>query len=174
MKSTLLLLIVAWVPIGHNAWAQHEHETSEAPLHAEQPAHAHIRHHVAVTPSLTSSLSAEEATGAIAGIGLDYEEHLGEVWGVGVYAEMLFAQPQTYLLTGLPLFIHPFSHFHLLLAPELKWAHEAEAWSRIPAFRAGAAYDIHFDHLSVSPTLNADFIEGQTELNYGLSIGWGF
>ena len=42
-------------------------------------------------------------------------------------------------------------------------------------FRVAASYDIEFGRFSVSPIVYVDFVgETETNVTYGLSLGWGF
>ncbi len=172
--NRLVFLLAACLLVAAPLTAQHmvAHDHESSPHEGEA---AHFWHHLALTPSLTTVLPrAGEEAQTLPTLGLDFEEHIGKVLGAGLYVEALFGQSEQEVMLGLPLFVHPFGHFHFLLAPELKWAEAAEAWERTAGLRLGTAYDFHFAHLSLSPALNADFLHGETELNYGLSIGWGF
>ena len=170
----LVVLLAAGLLLAAPLAAQHAAERAPESAPHEEGA-AHFRHHLALTPSLTTLLrvGGEEAA-TLPTLAIDFEEHIGEVLGAGLYVEALFGKNENAVMAGLPFFVHPFGHFHFLVAPEMKWAEADEAWERTAGLRVGTAYDLHFAHLSVSPTLNADFLHGQTELNYGLSVGWGF
>ena len=42
-------------------------------------------------------------------------------------------------------------------------------------FRVAASFDIEFGRFSVSPIVYVDFVgETETNVTYGLSLGWGF
>ncbi len=172
LTNRLLLCTLAWllglVPLS----AQHAAE--EPLLELPHAARHAFRHHLALTPSFTTLLVAEGEAQTLPTLGLDYEAHIGRSMGAGLYVEALFGESAMEWMAGLPLFVHPSGHFHFLLAPELKWTEEAEAWRRTAGVRLGMAYDFHFAHLSLSPTLNADLLHELAELNYGLSVGWGF
>lgn len=140
-----------------------------------QEEHHTFRHHVALTPSFTTLLATGSEAQTLPTLALDCEVHIGRVMGAGLYVEALFGESEMEWMAGLPLFVHPSGHFHFLLAPELKWTQqEAEVWRRVGGVRLGMAYDFHFAHLSISPTFNADLLYELAELNYGLSVGWGF
>jgi len=41
-------------------------------------------------------------------------------------------------------------------------------------FRLGAGYDIDLGNISLTPTVNLDFVEGEESLVFGISLGKGF
>jgi len=158
------------------------------PLHtlAEEEEHGHKgkghthRHHVALFlggahgeteieqgehgESNHSTKSADAFT-----VGLDYEYRLSSVFGIGGLVEYAGGDLEATGVLG-ALFIHPVGGLKFILAPGV----EHEGGHNKFLFRTGVYYDFFFGKFSVSPNFNVDFVDGDENLVYGVSFGYGF
>ena len=60
-------------------------------------------------------------------------------------------------------------------AEEADHAEDAEeSWHKDFLFRIGAGYDFHYDKVSITPTLDVDYIGGDIAVVVGVGLGIGF
>jgi len=135
---------------GHGA-ADHEEE------------HAH-RHHVALFLGNTRAEGEDKPT-----VGVDYEYRLTRAFGVGGLVDHARGDHNATIVGG-ALFVHPWGDWRLLLAPGIEHA----AGHNEFLVRSGVSHDFHLGRLTVSPTLNVDFVAGEVSEVCGVSVGYGF
>ena len=160
----LLIVLILSLCLAGVSFAQDQH-TNIHDIH---------KHHIAVFVGATSNLDAEH-TDFTAGI--DYEfrtPFLHNKLGIGLFGEIVFAEHKE-TIVGLPIVYHPSESFKFLVAPGMAFAEDDHGHSHKEfIFRFGTAYELHVSGFSISPTLNADLIDGHFSLVYGFSLGFGF
>jgi len=125
--------------------------------------HAH-RHHVALFLGATHTDEEDEFS-----IGVDYEYRLNPLLGLGGIAEYTGGEHET-AIAAAALFIHPFKMLRLVLGPGFEFEGDEKEF----LLRVGAAYQILVGKLTLAPELNVDFVDGNENLVYGISLGLGF
>ena len=116
--------------------------------------------------------SAFRETGTDSGfaVGLSYEYRLVQWVGIGMIGEYATGDVRDGLLL-FPVYIHPWRGLRFDMAPGVEFSDEPAAF----AVRFGLGYDIElWRSLSLMPEVNADIVDGETTLVYGVSLGWGF
>ena len=93
----------------------------------------------------------------------------------GALADVAFHKGQSTLVAGAGLFAHPvqqdgFRSLKLLAIPAV----ESHSGHQKFLFRTGVGYDLHFRGLTLTPTLNFDFVDGHVAEVFGVSAGIGF
>jgi hypothetical protein len=126
-------------------------------------AHEH-RHHLALFLGATHTDEEDEFS-----IGIDYEYRLKPILGVGGVVEYTGGDLETTVVVA-ALFIHPYDQWRLVLAPGF----ENEDGDNEFLFRVGVSYQFPVGRWTISPEFNVDFVDGEENLVYGLSFGWGF
>lgn len=126
-------------------------------------AHEH-RHHLALFLGATHTDEEDEFS-----IGIDYEYRLKPILGVGGLIEYTGGDLETTVVAA-ALFIHPYDDWRLVLAPGF----ENEDSDNEFLFRVGVSYEFPVGKWTISPEFNVDFVDGEENLVYGLSFGWGF
>ena len=158
--------------------------------------HVHS-HHLALFGGATTNLEVKH-TDPTAGI--DYEFRLpfwDNVIGIGIFGEAVFAEHIEFLAGGL-IIVHPIAGLKVFAGggavrvehtvqsiPEtiplkiksdriLANGSEETEVKFEPLIRGGIGYDFHFEQFSIGPVVSADYINKNTLLVYGLSLGIGF
>lgn len=147
------------------------HDSTGESRAAHQEHHSH-RNHLALFTGATTNFEHESTDFTL---GIDYEYRLSEMFGVGLFGEVVFAEHDETLI-GVPFFIHmKKSPVKIVLAPGMVFAedHHGQKHEEF-MFRSGLGYDIHLDTFSITPTVNADFVDGDVSLAYGIAFGVGF
>jgi hypothetical protein len=165
--TAMLALFLALMPL--------ECLGEEAAHGHKEAAHRH-RHHVALFAGGThadieieeAGIVREESEDAFT-VGLDYEYRLRPLFGVGGLVEYAGGDLETTIVAG-ALFIHPVGGLKFILAPGVE--HEGDENEFL--FRAGVYYDFFFGNFSITPTFSVDFVDGEEDLVYGVSFGYGF
>jgi hypothetical protein len=156
---TLCLTVAAW-----DAFA--------AEAENEEEGHAHTsRHHAGLFLGNTHTDHDDGFT-----FGLDYEYRLTERFGLAGVLDYATDVESTVLGAG--VFIHLFEDWRLLLAPGFENHHGDNEY----LFRTGVYYDISLDdlgfsserELTLSPTFIVDFVDGDENIVFGLTIGYEF
>ena len=93
----------------------------------------------------------------------------------GALADVAFHEGQSTLVAGAGLFAHPvqqdgFRSLKLLAIPAV----ESHSGHQKFLFRTGVGYDLHLGRLTLTPTLNFDFVDGHVAEVFGVSAGIGF
>jgi hypothetical protein len=172
---SLLIAILCVLFLGTGIQAKessHDSHDSTGESHAVHQEH-HLHHnHIALFTGATTNFEHESTDFTL---GVDYEYRFSEMFGVGLFGEIVFAEHEETLI-GVPLFIHvKESPLKIVLAPGLIMAedHHGHKYEEF-LFRGGLGYDIHLDNFSITPTVNADVVDGHVSLAYGLAFGVGF
>ncbi len=129
--------------------------------HEEEHGH---RHHVGLFLGNTHAGGEDKFT-----VGVDYEYRLTPIFGVGGLVDHASGDHDATIVGG-ALFVHPWGNSRVLLAPGIEHAHGHNEF----LVRVGVSYDFHIGRLTVSPTLNVDFVDGEENTVYGLTFGYGF
>ena len=128
-----------------------------------QESHYH-RHHVGLLLGNTHEEGEDEFT-----IGLDYEYHFTQYFGIGVLSEYV-GEDEREGIGMVPLFIHPYKGWRFLAAPGVKPKAEETKF----VWRLGIGYRFPIRNWTIAPEFNIDFTEGRTVEVYGVSFGYGF
>ena len=151
-------------------------DENEHKIHDETHRH---KHHLAVFVGGTHAEIEEEGHGGEEVVreesedaftaGVDYEYRLKSLFGVGGIVEYSGGDLEATVAAG-ALFIHPIGGLKLILAPGVENKGDENKF----LFRTGVYYDFFFGKFSVGPTFSVDFVDGEQNLIYGLSFGYGF
>lgn len=143
----------------------------------EQETYPHFhRHHVALfvggthaeVEIETEGGNREEGEDAFT-IGADYEYRFSQLFGVGGLVEYAGGElEKTSAMAG--LFIHPIGGLKFFFAPGVE--HESDENKFV--FRSGAHYNFFFGNFAVTPVFAVDFVDGDENLVYGISFGYGW
>ena len=140
--------------------------------HAVHQTH-HLHHnHLALFTGATTNFEHDSTDFTL---GIDYEYRFSEMFGVGLFGEIVFAEHEETLI-GVPFFIHmKNSPLKIVLAPGIIKGedHHHHKYEKF-LFRGGLGYDIHLGSCSITPTVNADLVDGHVSLAYGIAFGVGF
>jgi hypothetical protein len=98
-----------------------------------------------------------------------YQRRLNSRIGVGVLGEYAFGDLDTWVV-GVPLTYHAGEHWKLVLMPGV----EIEDGDSETLLRIGAGYEFEMDRYTIKPEANADFVGGDVDYVFGVSIGFGF
>ena len=150
--------------------------------------HHYHRHHVALFVGGTNTeIHIEEhghdESGAVQTartnaltIGIDYGYRLTSLVGVAGFLEYAGGDVQA-TVAAVGLFLHPIGGLKFLLAPGVEYREDHTS----VLFRTAVYYDIFFGNVTVAPVVNVDFVDrafrsgdGEYNLVYGLSVGYGF
>jgi hypothetical protein len=123
------------------------------------------RHHIAVSLGNTHTEEDEDAFT----VGVDYEYRLSSLIGVGVLGEYATGGLDTWVV-GVPFALHPGAGWRLVAMPGMEIADDETAF----LFRVGAGYEFEIERFTLMPEVNADFVDGETNLFFGASLGVKF
>jgi hypothetical protein len=126
--------------------------------------HEH-HHHIAVILGNTHTEHDEDAFT----IGIDYEYRLSPLVGVGVLGEYATGGVDAWVV-GVPFALHPGAGWRLVAMPGVE-IHDGESAF---LFRTGVGYEFELGEFTVMPEVNADFVDDETNLFFGASIGFKF
>jgi hypothetical protein len=109
-------------------------------------------------------------------IGIDYGYRFSSLLGVAGLLEYAGGDVES-TVAAVGLFLHVTRGLKFLLAPGVEYRDEHSS----VLFRTAVYYDFFFGNVTVAPVVNLDFVdravrtgEGEYNLVYGLSIGYGF
>jgi hypothetical protein len=154
---------------------------AEEEEHAHQEEHHYHRHHVAVFVGGTNTEIHSEEHGHDEGgtdqtertnaltIGIDYGYRLTSLVGVAGLLEYAGGDVHSTVAAG-GLFLHAIGGLKFLLAPGVEYREDHTNF----LFRTAVYYDIFFGNMTVAPVVNVDFVDGEQNLVYGISVGYGF
>lgn len=137
----------------------------------EDTAHTFHRHHASLFIGNTQNDGNKHGLS----VAMNYEYCINQWLGLGGLVEYA-AGDFEHLLIAIPLFIHPYGNWHLVLAAGTE-IHNGEENKREGDWliRTGLGYRFHFgEKYSISPEFNVDVSEHETLFVYGVSIGLGF
>jgi len=178
MNKKYLLLSAFFVMLfSFGASAQHDgHDHGSHDDHDHGHGHGFHKHHAAVFLGATTNLDHNHNFFTA---GLDYEYRFSQRFGAGLAGELLTNSHGKEIVFGIPLFYHTGS-FKIVAGPMAAYVlavdngHGGTTQSALHyGARIGAGYDFHIGALSITPTVNYDYIESSA-LVYGLGIGMGF
>ena len=158
-----MIITVAFSPLA-NAEEAHQKE-----------AHAFHRHHTALFLGNTQDDGSEYGLS----FGLEYEYRFNHWLGLGGLVEYAGGDFE-HLLLAVPLYIHPYKQWLLVLAGGAEIyneheEHQGDKREREWVVRTGVAYQFPIeDKWSITPSFNVDFSEHETLFVYGISVGVGF
>lgn len=150
--------------------------------HGEDDDHHAIeyRNHIAVFNGVTSQL---DKKGNDFSLGLDYVRKFTEdgMWAGSVFAEAIFAN-HTEWVFGLVIFRRLGKAFWVRTGPGIEIiqeedhdSHDHQTKSKIEfLYRIGCGYPFHFGSISVTPSIDLDFLRSSTALVWGINIGKSF
>jgi hypothetical protein len=153
-------------------------ESAAEPRHDDQRDHEAHRNNVGVFVGITAGGEEEgggkeDATGTI---GLEYERRLSRWLGIGVVAEFAGGQRRDHVgVIPLTLRASRRAKFVVGAGWESSSGSEVFGGETEPLFRLGFMYEFEVvpgNH--VSPGINVDFVDGETLVVVGATIGWGF
>lgn len=103
-------------------------------------------------------------------VGATYEYRLVDLVGIGAFGEYAGGDLDAWSF-GAPFFVHPYRELRIVLAPGFEHKEGENEF----LFRVGIGYDFPVTgRWSLAPELNADFVDGEVNLVYGISIGVSF
>jgi len=137
-----------------------------APALAEEPEHHEELHsnYLALFIGLTSEDRRESGLA----LGIEYEYRLNRSFGIGVLAEHTFGDVDT-TVYAMPFAYHS-GRWKAYVGPGI----EDGDLGNESLWRVGAEYAFEVGRWEVSPQLDIDFIDGDTALVLGVTIGKGF
>ncbi len=125
------------------------------------------RHHVAISAGGTWHEKGSQNGGVYA---IEYEYRLHEYVGVGAVFDATSGIKDDPLVLAVAATVHPVGGLKLIAGAGYEFKRKED-----PLVRAGIAYDFHLgEHLTLGPCVTADFVSGDTNINYTLALGWGF
>lgn len=131
-------------------------------------------YHVAAFFGATTNVDGEHTDLTL---GIDAERRLGLMHGkigIGILAEAILAE-HTEMILGAPLFYHATDEIKLIGAIARTFADDGHGGThQATLIRLGAGYDLHMGGITLTPAVNADFIDGHLSVVYGLAAGFGF
>jgi hypothetical protein len=123
------------------------------------------KHHLAVFLGDTHTEDDEDAFT----MGLDYEYRVAPVFGIGALGEYAGGNIESGVI-GAPLSLHPYGGVRLVAMPGVEITEEHTNF----LFRLGIGYEFELERWTIAPEFNADFVESDTNLVFGVSVGLGF
>jgi hypothetical protein len=155
-----------------------EEESTAEPRHDGQHDHEFHRNNVGVFMGITAGGEEEgggkeDATGTI---GIEYERRLTRILGIGVVAEFAGGERRDHVGV-IPLTFKPGRRAKFVVGAGWERSSGSEVFGgeTEPLFRLGFMYEFEVvpgNH--VSPGINVDFVDGETLVVVGATIGWGF
>lgn len=145
--TTPVLVIVALLALGENAAAQEE---------------SFKRNGMELFGGATFNNSETNAS-----FGLTYERRVTEKFGIGGLVEYtngrewIFAFPFSWRITD---------PWKVIIAPG--WEHEEGENTYLT--RIGTSYEFEIGEMTLAPEINFDFVDGDTAVVAGVSLGWAF
>jgi hypothetical protein len=161
--------------VAHSSVEKPDEEKPDGEKEGDSESHAqtHAPRHVSVFVGGTSAGGHRDFTiGAEATHRLPFAPNR---LSAGALADVAFHQGQSTLVAGAGLFAHPvqqdgFRSLKLLAIPAV----ESHNGHQKFLFRTGVGYDLHVGGLTLTPTLNFDFVDGHVAEVFGVSAGIGF
>jgi hypothetical protein len=102
-------------------------------------------------------------------IGLEYEFRFHQKIGVGVSGEYASLAHDTWVV-GMGFVLHPYRGLKFVAMPGAEITNEHEEF----LFRLGIGYDIPAGDWAISPRFNVDFVDGEENLVFGITLGKAF
>ena len=149
--------------------------------HAHQEEHHYHRHHVALFGGVANSEIEVEEHGHEEGetvrtertnvpaVGLDYGYRFSSLLGLAGFLEYAGGDVES-MVAAVGLFLHATRGLKFLLAPGVEYRDDDTNF----LVSTAVYYDIFFGNVTVAPVVNVDFVDGEQNLVYGISVGYGF
>lgn len=102
-------------------------------------------------------------------VGASYRYEFTEIVSAGILAEYTF-DPFDSWIVGIPVVFNLGQGWQLTAMPGV----EFEGDDKEALFRLGIGYEIEMEGYTLKPEINADFVDGETAVVAGLSIGFRF
>jgi len=154
----IAVLFAMCVPAAHAQAVEHESDSAHETTHES---HRNVL-------SFFVGVTQEERRENGAALGIAYERHLGESFGVGVIAERTFGDLDFWVY-AVPIGYRT-GAWKLYVAPGIEDGdHGSESLVRL-----GAEYAFEAGRWEISPQLAVDFVDGNQVLVLGVVFGWGF
>lgn len=158
----------------HQSTSDQSHDTREE----GEGSHFH-RNHLAFFSGVTSELEAEKTHFTL---GADYVNRPFSTkhWGIGVFGEAIMASHTEWLL-GITCNYYFEENIWLRTGPGIEMVkvegghgdHDSETHKEF-LYRIGLGYDFDVAGFTMAPSLDVDFVGGESFLVLGLNIGKGF
>lgn len=105
-------------------------------------------------------------------IGLEYERHITEHFGIGaILGERTFGDIDTWVF-AIPFAYHT-GHWKIYAAPGFE--HDIDSNENEPLVRLGVEYGFELgQRWEISPQLDTDFVDGDVVFIAGVALGWKF
>ena len=136
--------------------------------------------HIALFTGITSQL---EKSGNDFSLGLDYVRILGadRLWAGSVFAEAIFAE-HTEFVFGMVIFHRIGEQFWIRTGPGIEIiqeedhnSHDHQTTSKVEfLYRIGCGYPFHFGSITLTPSVDLDFVRSSTALVWGVNLGKSF
>jgi len=140
----------------------------------------HYMNHIAIFAGTTTQI---EKSGNDFSLGMDYIRIISEnrLWAGSVFAEAIFAA-HTEWLFGVVIFHRVGEQFWIRTGPGIEIIQEEDHDSHDHAtkskveflFRIGCGYPFHFGSITVTPSVDLDFVRSATALVWGVNFGKSF
>jgi hypothetical protein len=105
-------------------------------------------------------------------IAVDYERRFTRLLGAGVIVEFVGGERRAWA-TGAAVTFRPLQRTKFLMG--VGWERQEETGHTEPLARIGFSYAFQVvPGNSISPEINLDFVDGETVVVAGVTIGWGF
>lgn len=127
--------------------------------------HGHQKNKFEMSLSNTHTEHGENA----ATFALAYHRRVSPLVSVGILGEHSFGHLDTNIV-GIPVKLYPNKGWVLTAMPGA----EFHGGHHNPLFRVGVGYEFEMGGYSITPEVNADFVDGETNIVAGISIGFGF
>lgn len=162
MNITKLLLSVS-VVLSLSGFVVYASETENNTAH--EGVEAHHKNKIEIGISNTHTEHGENAFT----MALSYNYRFSDIASIGVLGEHAFGDLDTSIF-GLPFKIYPGQGWVLTAMPavERHGSHNEEL------FRLGVGYEFEMEGYSITPELNADYVDDEVNIVAGVSIGFGF
>jgi len=145
---------------------QSPHDGAAAPNAIPEPEEGHLNRVGFFIGATTKTNGDTEAA-----VGVEYERHLTELFGLGLLVEWEPGFEERFL-TAPAFFIHPVGDLQFVLAPGVQF----EDGHGHFVFRVGAAWEFELGRgFSLAPAINYDFVESEHDaISYGLVVSFSF
>ncbi len=100
---------------------------------------------------------------------MSYHRRISPLVSVGVLGEYAFGDIDTGIV-GIPVKLYPGQGWVFTGMPGVE-IHDSNTEG---LFRVGVGYEFELEGFSLTPEVNADFVDGETNIVTGISIGFGF
>ena len=143
------------------------------PSSAEESEHSdHLEHGHEYHPNVLFGflgITGEDRRERAGTVAIEYERRFNERWGLAAGLEHAFGDLDFTVFT-VPVVFHS-GKWGLYAGPGIEKHHDHDSEF---LFRVGAVYEFEVGEIILAPKFNIDFVDGDTVLVGGLTIGFGF